>query len=290
MFGFPVNLQDSGIQKMTNDADSGFPKIQQREIFYSVKNGLWGDSDTWQTASGRVGKIPTINDDVYIRNEVELNTGNSFCYNLYVAQNAILNTGAFTNKNISIYGDLKSSGLIKATTNLCTFYLYGINNFVNNFTEQIAGYLTIYYIRQGDQPMMNLLLNTLVGGAGTKYLTSNTILKSFTNGGTFDAREFDLTIDGGTGLQSSNFYKTGPGKLLFIGNVSFSNNGKFVLSGNPSVEFRGGISASGQFIVFDSGSTEWAFTTNNQTISATWFEGNYMNCPVVLKNGITLKF
>ena len=72
MFGFPPILDGNAGIKFTNNADSGFPKPGIREIFYSVKDGNWTDRTVWETASGRVGLLPTANDDVYIRHTISL--------------------------------------------------------------------------------------------------------------------------------------------------------------------------------------------------------------------------
>ena len=77
MFGFPIPIYDAtqGFPQpfSPNIGDnSGFTTPNRKEIFYTIKDGNWNDPTIWQTASGRVGLLPTQYDDVYIKNTVSL--------------------------------------------------------------------------------------------------------------------------------------------------------------------------------------------------------------------------
>jgi hypothetical protein len=119
-----------------------------------------------------------------------------------------------------------------------------------------------------------------IGGTGTKTLSGNTLVQRSlfllgnnsapgTEGilqcSTFDLQVNLLTAIGGFGVEKgATLLKNGAGNLLFIGNFTTSNGGDTItLTGNPTIEFRGGISLS-------SGGNNWGtgsitFSTNSQT-------------------------
>jgi hypothetical protein len=117
-----------------------------------------------------------------------------------------------------------------------------------------------------------------IGGSGLKTLPGNTvangmfILAAGPIADGFDAETYNLEISGQTQLRTGTFYKTGAGSLIFGGQLYFGyfGNVQFILSGNPTVEIRGGIyfqtiMAGGNF---NPGTQPWVFTTNNQTLGA----------------------
>jgi hypothetical protein len=119
-----------------------------------------------------------------------------------------------------------------------------------------------------------------IGGTGIKTLSGNTLVQRSlfllgnqlapgTEGilqcSTFDLQVNLLTAIGGFGAEKgATLLKNGAGNLLFIGNFTTSNGGDTItLTGNPTIEFRGGISLS-------SGGNNWGtgsitFSTNSQT-------------------------
>jgi hypothetical protein len=300
MFGFPINSQSNDIQKFTNNADSGFPKIQQKEVFYSVKDGNWDDITVWQTASGRVGLLPTANDDVYIRNTILIiGSATPFnCNNLFIS--GILN---MRNRDLNVYGNFKNIGIVNSGlvaspgVNYSVIKLYGVENILgvinqNNGTD-------IRYARNGVQyilPFNYYRLST--EGTGVKYLTSNTVVlenlvlndassPNYINGVVslsddrlpiFECAGYELEVYGQTLVrQWAIFKQSGSGRLKFRGFVGIGFNlqypGGFLLPGNPDVELQNGF-----FMSYDinlgygargglySGTGTWTFTTNNQNI------------------------
>jgi hypothetical protein len=125
-----------------------------------------------------------------------------------------------------------------------------------------------------------------------KYLSGNTTINgnlSVFHG--FECGSYNLTVNGSAtisnGSDGSSFSKNGPGNLLFIGLVGNGGNcGIDFSGGNPSVEFRGGLSLNGYFI--NTGTGQFTFTTNNQSINITANNTGTWNAPILISGAITL--
>jgi hypothetical protein len=311
MFGFPINLQDSNVKKFTNDADNGFPGIQQREIFYSIKDGNWNDQTIWQTASGRVGKLPTQNDDVYIRNVVTY-TSNAFGNNIYISNTlngigggvALYVNNLFSSPNsnylvestqLRINKNVYCSGIVSVTFG--SVHYSGTNSDYSNFITQFnPGSGGFYYETNIDQNFIKGITtyyNLNISGGTYKNLTSNTIVNGTItlNGNNgfpvFECLSYDLQV-GGSFIQNygPTFSKSGPGNLLFIGQYQCYGVAN-IFNGNPNVEFRGGCYLSNINTTFYTGTGTWSFTTNNQSLTLNYtietFDAN-----IVIGPGITL--
>jgi hypothetical protein len=298
MFGFPVNLQDSGVQKLTNDADNGFPKIQQREIFYSVRDGSYTDQGIWQTASGRVGLLPTINDDVYIRHDVGIfGLENTYrVNNLNISNRLSIRPNIGSVISIEVYSSLNGNGIldIAAISSGAYLKLYGDNNFVQTIVQNAGS--TIDYAKNGNQSLMDIQYQNLYfSGRGIKTPKNNlVVLNEFRMIGTSQFLElsyFDLSVFGSTAINSGNLLtKSHFGNVLFAGGVNIGTiTPKIDFSqGNPNVECRGGIftgvSNGGDEI--KTGTGTWRFTTNNQSITSWNYSINW-DAPILIDN-ITL--
>jgi hypothetical protein len=307
MFGFPVNLQDSGFQKFTNDADSGFPKIQQREIFYSVKDGFFDDPSTWQTASGRVGLLPGSIDDVYIRNFVTASNSGSKTFtinNLTIGQTATFQTatGSYQTQ-LYVFGNLKCHGTINATTGTgfgLVLYLYGRDTLINNYViDGLSSQSTIVYASNSDQYIAPLTYRNLQTGgvSGTKYLSGDVLVTRETllyGLGTFELGGYNFTSFSTTNVGCNLSKKSSSGTTIFYGLI-LSNNGSgnsVDISGNADIEIRGSLIHSNGFNGqqrFNSGLGTWKFTTTNGFIldsnanGVLPFYGN-----IYVDNGLTL--
>jgi hypothetical protein len=307
MFGFPPILNGNAGIKFTKDADSGFPKPGIREIFYSIKDGNWTDRTVWETASGRVGLLPTANDDVYVRHLVNITgSGLSFnCNNLFISGTLSWLTTISVGSELFVNGNIKSTGtlILRApSASSARITLLGTDNTISNLTTDSTGIFN--YGRNGDQNILDLPYSNLtISGTGTKTLTSNlTVLNNLTvttalfpQVVTFELLWWDLTVLGTTlasatvAIKKSHF-----GNVLFVGAVSFANQ---VLAldfsgGNPNVEFRNGfnIPASNPPLnAIRTGTGIWSFTTNNQTINS--FSANFpqtLDCTMIIGSGVTL--
>lgn len=270
MFGFPISNGNSGyndfLEKFTNNADSGFPKIQQREIFYSIKDGVWNDATVWQTASGRVGLLPTINDDVYIRHTITNTTLNN------VSVNNLFVSGTFTYGNtgyqIFIYGNLKCTGTINHLT--ASIVLYGSDNYIYNYIFTNGSEAAISYARNDGIPQPIMPLNywyISMTGSSPKYLVSD-LIQNATGSGTginssFDTRGYNATFNGPVTFNSTSADFVANGSyLLFKGTLTWSNLRRYDII-NSTIEFQNTF-AKGTVVNGTFANSIINFTTNTQ--------------------------
>ncbi len=265
---------------------------RRKNTWYSIANGNWTDPNIWMSNAQKrwnypgqnitAPLFPQIGDDVYINHAVACNT-TAVVNNLYISGSL---TSATNSIFLSVNGDIQCTGSVSFTSSI-NLILYGVNNYIISFTGGTLS--TVTYTRAGDQYIMPLTYRNLTAqGAGTKYVQSGTdavgtflnnrsivVLQSnttisgaLTNSfGTLTASTYDLTVTGIFANQGGIFSKTGSGSLLFIGAITDLNaGGTWNLSGNPTVECRGGI-ASWNTVNFTSGTGTWSFTTNNQSLS-----------------------
>jgi hypothetical protein len=138
--------------------------------------------------------------------------------------------------------------------------------------------------------------NLTVGGTGLKTLIGNTTVNAkllvngsggnSTNG--LDCFNYNLTVTNTTTVSGScGLLKSGAGgTLIFIGQVICGGGGGIVTTtGNPTLEFRGGIANGAGVIQAGTGAVN--FTTNNQSIDigggpSTW------SGPVTIGAGLTI--
>jgi hypothetical protein len=302
MFGYPPILYDitQGVPtRFTPNVEdnSGFPTTTRREIFYSIKSGNWNDITVWQTTSGRVGLLPTANDDVYIRHTVTL-TANVNSNNLFIASYATLRHDgtSSTTRVINVFGNLASSGNITASNGIgagISFVLYGTSNSLASYSVQTSLF-SITYARIGDQDIMPIVHDKLfTSNGGIKYAKSDlTVTTSIyaTQGTTIELGQYNLdcgTLGDGSSAYDGIFSKQSYGTILFRGAITPRTTSSFILDGNPLVECRGGISSPSalSFATFRSGTGTWTFTTNNQSIGSTSLT---FDAPILIDSGITL--
>jgi hypothetical protein len=128
-----------------------------------------------------------------------------------------------------------------------------------------------------------------IGGSGVKTLSANTtVAQNFQIAGTsatvdgLECSTFDFSVTGTT-TNSGLLSKNGAGSMVFVGLANFGN--ALNLTGNPSVEFRGGISINCS--TFYTGTGTWTFTTNNQSVTGN-ISVNTFDCPILISGAITV--
>ncbi|MEO7044357.1 MAG: hypothetical protein ABI091_03560, partial [Ferruginibacter sp.] len=203
------------------------------------------------------------------------------------AVNGLGVNGVFTQFNGSVNGTtslstLKNAGAIYLgaaspvvmTTGIFDYYYTGTTvGYVMNASYSIP--LTSFYA-------------LVIGGTGTKTLTGNTTLSTnltLLASAILDCSTFDLNIAGTSTISSGGkLSKTGAGNILFTGLLSMTNGNIDFSGGNPTVEFRGGISGGGTMSV-STGTGQWKFSTNNQVIIN--YPTSY-NSPILISGAITV--
>ncbi len=286
--------------KLVNIVAKVFGMSKPTEIFISVKDGLWGSVDTWTTVSGRVGRIPTANDDVYIETNVAhgpLDTQYQ-CRNLSVASNAKLSQGPGGGaKTYAVFGDFKCWGALESGGSGFSLWLYGYNNYIlpnpanpSSFTKGFQ------YLAPVNEKVQNIMPDSMVPynsgmgivcAGGSKQLIGNTSATSFTHGIAnvfFELNSFDLSCST-TFTSYANVRSLGNGNIFVNGVASFFGGVNFYNS-NRTVELRGGI---GAFSTTPStGIGKWSFTTNNQTVILTNNATVNFTGPVEIGAGLTI--
>jgi len=295
MFGFPVNLQEGSPQKMTYDADNGFQKIQRREVFYSLRDGVY-ETMQWQTLSGRVGLLPGIDDDVIIRHNVFINNTIQRVRNFIVTQSGYITFTGALGTTIAC-NNYKNYGIVDFTIGLGSLTIYGNDNYFGNtyLKNTGASNTIIRYWGTDIQLIHKINYGTLELAGGPKYIDSDLYVNGnlvISTSSILDLSTYNIDVIGSTNI-SGSLNKTGAGTVLMRGVLNY-NAGAFLdfSAGNPTVELRGGISylnftASN----FKTGTGQWSFTTNNQTIthnSSTAFITLTFNCPVLISGAITV--
>lgn len=307
MFGFPLPLYNSGASgvKLTNNADSGFPKPNIGETFYSIKSGNWGDSTVWQTASGRVGLLPSNDDTVYVRHLINTNVTTVTINNLYIASGATLkfdNVGV--SRTYTINGNIQSAGTIDTFSSTgfgLVLVLNGQDNRIDNYIIDSNSVTTaIVYGSTLTQVVLPLTYRNLGINNGLKYASSDLTITNalYSNSsGILEMNYYNLTINGTLGTGASEFNgtlsKNNEGSILIIGSWRIAQTAIYQFNGNPTIECRGGISVNGVYSATDSnfylGTGSLNFTTNNQSISGinAAYNLQFYN-PITIGAGLTL--
>ncbi len=193
-------------------------------------------------------------------------------------------------------------GVLDFTASTHFLDLYGNNNFIsyNSFLKGTGS--TVRYLK-GDQNIMDIPYHNLQGHNDTstfpfqiKTATNHiTVAGNLVIGAIYAQIElgnYNLTVNGTTTLSNSGniwsvLSKTGPGNILFIGQVT--NNSVFNFTGNPTVELRGGlnmpVSAAGASYF---GTGLWSFTTNNQTLTIPTIGTLTWDAPILISGAITV--
>lgn len=252
------------------------------DTFYSIRDGNWNDINTWETISGRNGKIPSENDDVVIRHNI-LCTGQStsyFCNNLKINSltSLTISTPSGPGTSLKVKGNIISLGILSIGLN-AVFTLEGDENRIDALvhTKGIFEYSGNRDQSILDLPYYNLKISGSSFGGVVKKQISNLNVYSLTlssNFIIFDSGSYDLTIETmfyilGTANENSAFYKSS-GKVLIKGLFNFhsASNFRIVTSDSVIMEFQNGITVVNTInILMSTSNSKWLFTTNNQTIS-----------------------
>lgn len=286
---FPEKLYSKPVRMTNIPAMKFFAMSKPQEIFYSVIDDLWNIITTWETVSGRGGKLPSATDDVYVRQVVTANLTTAI-NNLFVS-GTMLSSGSII---FTINGNIQASGTLNFSSAI-NLFLLGINNYINPLLFSCGSSSTITYARNGDQDILDLTYrNISTSGTGYKNPTNNLSPLGILTIGintSIELAGYNLTVNGTSSI-TGTLYKSSPGNILFIGLVNFGNTITPLLrfaAGNPNVEFRGGITMTNNgSTAIDTGTGNWTFTTNNQSITSLGNDVIYFNCPVIISGAITL--
>lgn len=219
------------------------------------------------------------------------NTGNIVYDNTFLIDNNIVVTTNVTNATMGLMNTINGSNASSQLINRGIINFGTQNSAENSMTVGIfdrttnantVGYFGNYSCTIPSR--FPTFSNLRIIGTGIKTLGANTTINSNlqintlnNTNGTLECSTFNLTVNGtttigGSSVQNGLLSKNGAGNVLFIGAVNSSVDGTgqkgINFTGNPTVEFRNGLS----FYTQGAGNSinlgnNVSFTTNNQSIN-----------------------
>jgi hypothetical protein len=195
----------------------------------------------------------------------------------------------------------RTNSTINGTVSGSTFNNTGVLYLGNGATPMTTGVFnyqytstsTLGYVFDGNYTIPYTTYSGLyISGTGTKTLGGRTtVSQAFSNNGNLECNGFDLTVAGvftnQGGLTANAFCN-----ILFESSASFTvNSGSYGVDfriGNPNVEFRNGLEVHTQQCYTGSGT--FTFSTNNQTLNFSAFNGGACNCNILISGAISLLF
>ena len=131
-----------------------------------------------------------------------------------------------------------------------------------------------------------------ITGTGTKKLGANTTLSyNMSNSGTFDCNGYNLSVAGTFTNNNGDFFATSFSSILFTGFAEIQSGpttGFDLRTGNPNVEFRAGIDIHANQCW--TGTGIWKFSTNNQSIGYSAYNGGTPAAEFLISGAITVTF
>lgn len=287
---FPEKLHTTPV-RITPFASSFFNYNKGGEAFYSIKDGNSSDVNTWETVSGRVGKIPASGDDVYIR-QIVTQSANATINNLFISGSLLFETTPA--RALIVLGTVRSDGTINMSTTSHSITMYAERNYINAALFVPGNTSAMAFARVGNQWITPLLYRNLyVSGNGLKRVEADlTTLGVFQVNGSaaciFDFEFYNGTFGGQASIiNGAILKKTNTGNFLFQGLFQVDNS-RFLFDGNPTVECRGGCNFTNvSGASSNTGIGAWSFTTNNQVINGTNNFVVFLN-PISIVGAITV--
>jgi hypothetical protein len=278
-----------------------FGMSRPSEIFYSIKNGNWNDVSVWQTVSGRVGRLPTANDDVYIHHTVDVNLDIIHqCNSLSINPTGFLTaTYRGGSHRLIVNGDFKNYGSISLAMD--AFILAGFNNIFKgsdfstitlNTNLTLSGNNPLKIQRIPSNAEITSPISIICNGASPKHFVGDTTLVNFNcqAGGICELNSYNVTTTGAFAC-APTLSSLGDGLLLVIGTLTIL--GTISISDNVTRDFecRGNIAALTQSGTGNSytGLGTFRLTTNNKTMTSVT-GGGFVEffIPLIVDAGITV--
>ncbi|BAU52965.1 hypothetical protein [Mucilaginibacter gotjawali] len=253
--------------------------LRKLNTWYTIADGNWSNPNIWVGNAKRKYSIPQPGDNVCVNNSVILDVNNLTVNNLSGAGDLIFGTSS---KTLNISGELNMVGSLDMSNAAHQLLLYGYSNYIALFIPGTSG--TVNYVSTSayQSVMPATYQNLTISGTGTSQLigdvivNGNLILSGNPNtgaGGILELSNCSFTVYGtSTFNQPSLLSKnSNVGNTLFVGAVSANggDNKRFNLSGNPNMEFRGGLSLNQNSQQSNLGTGLMSFTTNNQNLNGT---------------------
>jgi hypothetical protein len=210
----------------------------------------------------------------------------------------IVVSGAIT-LTLSGTATFQVNGSINGTVSTSTFNNEGVLYLGNSNVPMSTGVFnynhlptsTIGYVFNGSVSLpQTTYANLVVGGTGVKTQVGNTtVSKNFTNNGIYECNGFDLSVSG-TFTNMGGFTANDFCNITLIGPASFSGVGLGVdlRVGNPNIEFQGGLDIHTASCF--TGTGIFKFSSNNQTVSFSAYNGGICGANFLISGAITVTF
>lgn len=258
--------------------------------WYTIRDGNFSDPGVWISNGSKKHSYPQAGDNVYVNNNIFLDISNISINNLVISGS--INANASVTVTIIVNGDCQvgGSGLINLQLQFHNLILNGYNNIIPYSSLDAGSFSSITYNASTDsQAILNLPYKNLNTQGGQKYQIDDvTVDGTFNQQSNYDCGNYNLTVNGASLIGTTGrctFYKTGPGNLLFIGNVDFEGNTDLT-GGNPNIEFRGGLAIHTFSLKIGNGNI--VFTTNDQTINCNAFLAGTWSASTTIQGAITV--
>jgi len=198
-------------------------------------------------------------------------------------------------------GTFTANSTINGTVSDSTFDNNGILYLAYNSTPMSTGVFnyqnttssTLGYVFNGAATLpYSSYANLVIAGTGIKSLGANaSIAQSLTiSSGIMDCAGYNLSVST-TFTCSGDFRATSFSSLLFVGFVQINtglSSGFDLRTGNPNVEFRGGFDVHASQCYTGTGT--FTFTTNNQAMGFSAFNGGLCSANFLVSGAITVTF
>jgi hypothetical protein len=270
----------------------GVYKGQRPNIFRAVSGSLFSSPINWSR-----GTVPTGSDIAVIADNCIIDVSRTIGGLVVQPQfTASVNTGLTFQINdiIDVKGHLSCSGapniISAAKKNSINSFSADSSTFTYSGSNQNVSGLTYNNLIIKNSGVKTLIGHTIISGSLVLSGDISSILK-----GNLECGNYNLSINGITYFQCGGLYKSGNGSLLFVGNfqsVNGYNTNRISFTGNPSIEFRGGINRGNYDWNggWNTGTGDWVFTTNNQTFQGP--DGYFANstCRFIVSGSITITY
>lgn len=257
-------------------------------------NQLWSNPANWSS-----GHVPLATETATI-------DGGTIILDITTTVNKLVITasGSLTSLNagarvLTVNTSVNSLGVINLSAGADTLELKGTVNAINKAGFTPGTLSSVHYSALGAQTVLDLNYGGLkIGGTGFKTLSAHTTVAGNLSilGSLDSAKEtglqlstFNFSVSGTTnvgrpGILAKN---SNVGSTLFVGLVDSGEGDykRFDFSGNPNIEFRGGLTTS-QHTGNIFGTGTFSFSTNNQSLTPR--SSNNMTANILIVGNITL--
>ena len=247
-----------------------------------VRNGLSANALPWDWSTSNV--TFTTNNQTILTNSATIT-----CYNATIAAGITLTTSSASTSSFIIAGTINgvsSSSTLNNSGNL-QFTNTNLQMTTGIFNYRYTSNSTIVYNFNGNYTLPFATYENLqILGTGIKYAPANMQVNYVLYlSGRLELSTYNIQINGQTSLQgggvNGGLTKSGAGSIIFVGPLigMGGTQGSDFSVGNPTIEFRGGLTFGN--IVINLGSGNISFTTNNQIL-------DFSNTNQILSNNITI--